>query len=234
MTGKGIIFDGDDTLWETMPLYTKAKNKYFQLMKNEGVGYESFADRFEGIDNDNVSKYGFSRLRFPQSMVDAYRDACCRCARVADADIENEVRRIGESVFSEPVLLLDSAKEVVEQLRNDFRLVLVTKGDREVQKQRITQSGLEYCFDATYIVDTKTQETFIKVLDEQTLDRYGSWSIGNSVKSDINPAIAAGLRAIWIPYETWKHETGENERSDRLFVCSQLTEIITVINRESR
>jgi putative hydrolase of the HAD superfamily len=110
-----------------------------------------------------------------------------------------------------------------------FRLILLTKGDFTVQESRIEGSGLKDFFCSIRILPHKSVEDFRRAILDNELDAGASWSIGNSLKSDINPALAVGLSAIWIPHDTWDAEVDAEVRSARLFKLDSLRECPKVL-----
>lgn len=226
MTARGVIFDGDDTLWETMPLYTAAKAHFYRRMAELGFVEGGVPQRFEDIDVRNLAVHGFGRRRFPSSMVETYRSCCRDTYQVPRPEEERALQAIGESVFLAQPQLFPGAREVLTALHGHYRVVLLTKGDPEVQRARVEQSTLSPLFAAIYIGPDKTAEDFARVIAEQDLDANRSWSVGNSVRADINPALNVGLSAVWIPYTTWDAEHDREVASPQLHRASSLRECL--------
>lgn len=226
---EGIIFDGDDTLWETMPFYTEAKNEFYVEMGRLGFDPAKVSKAFEFLDKSNVGKYGFSKHRFPYSMAETYRSFCEQSHTQPERDVEEKLKEIGYRVFTKRPILLDHAKEVLAQLKPRYFMVLATKGDLEIQRLRIKQTGIEEYFDKIYILDHKTDKELRQITVECGLDVSRSWAIGNSLKSDINPALKIGLRVIWIPYETWSYEADVQIESSCLYKVDSLNQILTIL-----
>lgn len=141
-----VIFDGDDTLWETMPAYANAKDRFFRQISDWGYPESTARPLLETIDVQNVGALRFSRQRFPRSMVETYRELCKRAGQTPDPDREEIAFQIGDGVFSTRMPLLMSAREVLEKLRPHYLLVLCTKGDFAVQHERVTHSGVSFAF----------------------------------------------------------------------------------------
>lgn len=202
-----LIFDADDTLWETQSLYEKSKKDFLARMEKVKFARRESIDLFESIDRRNVERFGFSRRRFPQSMIDTYRALCLAHDRRIDRSVAQRIRRAGERVFQATPRLLKGARETLSKLRaRGLRMVLATKGDRAVQVRRIAQSGLRQFFERVYVLPEKGAKEFRQIVRAEKGDPSRSWSIGNSIRSDINPALAAGLNVIWVPRETWIYE----------------------------
>ncbi len=232
MAHAGIIFDGDDTLWDTMPLYRNAKDRFLTLMTALGFCQADVSRAFDRNDESNVATLGFSRGRFPASMVQTYREFCRATRSSTDPQVEHSIAAIGDAVFDMPITARPSAPGVLRDLRVAFTLVLATKGDTAIQERRIAQSGLEMFFDRTYILGDKSAEAFRRIVRECALVTEQSWSVGNSVRSDIVPALEIGLKAAWVPSDTWNYEDATVPQSPRVVVCRRLAELPAIINTE--
>jgi putative hydrolase of the HAD superfamily len=227
----GLIFDGDDTLWETMPIYNWAKDLFFKEMENLGFERAEISKKFEMIDIENTRVLGFSKERFPKSMQDTY-DFLSRFYQKPFSEIKKrQIDAIGRSVFSAKPRLVDGAQNVLDILRNSgFQLILATKGDPDIQKQRITGAGLNSYFNCFYIFPEKTPKELYQIANECHLDLRESWSIGNSIRSDINPALIIGMKAIWIPYYTWDYEEEEPVKKDGLYKIGSIKDVPNILH----
>jgi putative hydrolase of the HAD superfamily len=201
-----VIFDGDDTLWETEWLYDRARADAASIVEAEGLP----ADQWEGIERKldvaNVARFGLSRMRFPTSCVEAYR----RVAELSGSEVSDPVERriwtAAEAVFYATAPTVPGARHVLTAVRRIYRTVLLTQGESEVQRHRIASSGLADLFDAVHVVEAKTAALFAATLAASAAEPSASWMIGNSVRSDINPAVASGMNAIWVDAHVWEHE----------------------------
>jgi putative hydrolase of the HAD superfamily len=229
MSFTGIIFDGDDTLWETMPIYTRAKREFFGEMSSLGFDPQEVENVFETTDVANVSRLGFTKHRFPSSMAETYRSFCDKYQRVAENAVEQRMRGIGYNVFDSPPMVFDSAPRVLARLRSHYKLILATKGDHEVQQSKIAQSGLADFFASIYVLDHKSERELSQILEECELDVSNSWIIGNSLKSDINPGLRLGLKAVWIPYYTWDYEEDVEPNSKFMYKVESLEDSLKIL-----
>jgi len=225
MSYPGVILDADDTLWENMSVYVYAKEKYFDELVRQGFDRQEVRELLESTDKLNISQYGFSRERFPSSLISTYRLVCARHQKQPDSRTELRIKDIASGVFSAEPLVHPAAHNVLSLLRPNFRLVLVTKGDSEVQRRKLRRSGLETFFIAVYVLSDKTDEEFRRVIEEQELDVERTWVVGDSLRSDINPALRLGLRAVWVPAPNWIYEFEEPRKSTRLFRVNSLAEV---------
>lgn len=218
----GIIFDGDDTLWETASLYASAKEEFFREMSSLGFELQEVQETFKNIDVANVDRFGFSMHRFPLSMAETYNLFCDKHSLAAEQGVTERVTSIGYSVFTKFPENCAYALEVLAQLQPHFRLILATKGDYEVQHSKINQSKLGPFFYSIYILEHKTPHELQRISEACDLDILQSWVIGDSLKSDINPALRAGFRTIWIQKDTWEYEKDEQIISDKFFKVETL------------
>lgn len=204
-----VILDGDDTLWRTMPLYTAAKRRFLALTAELGFESRCIEKEFEARDIRNVSSWGFTVERFRRSMVETYAEFSRKKGKEPTLRTEERISRIATAVVRNKTRPVPKAKAVLRRLHNHCRLVLLTKGEYALQERRVTESGFREFFELVLIVEHKNAETFRQVLAEFRAKARDAWSVGDSLRSDIKPALDAGLNAVWIPQATWGYEAAE-------------------------
>ena len=122
------------------------------------------------------------------------------------------VLSLGERILEQPVELIAGVEETLAYLRERHQLTLFTKGHPDEQRMKVDRSGLGGYFQHTAVVKEKDRAAYAGIVEEQGLDKAATWMIGNSPKSDINPALEAGLNAVLVPHEhTWvleRQDTG--------------------------
>jgi putative hydrolase of the HAD superfamily len=170
---------------------------------------------------------GYGSVNFTKSLVETYR-------RLVEKDLQDEdveqVRRFGEQIRSQPLQLLEGVRETLDYLSTRHDLVLLTKGDVEEQKLKVERSGIEECFRQVVIVQEKDVATYHHVVSELKLDPKRTWMVGNSPRSDINPALAAGLNAVFIPHpHTWhlEHEEVQNDGEGYVLTLTTFADLRT-------
>lgn len=205
-----VVFDGDDTLWSTEPLYDQARDEARAEVVLSGLDGDEWERLERRFDVENVRHLGFSIERFPTSCVQAY-EAVARDSNVlANPDVRERVRTAASTVFSKDPPLVAGARETLRRLRaRGAKLALLTKGDRDLQARRVERSGIAELFDVIRIVPEKPPTAFRDIVAELEVEPKDAWSVGNSIRSDILPAIEAGLRAVWIDAHVWEHERFE-------------------------
>lgn len=208
-----VVFDGDDTLWKTEELYDDARSKARAIVSRAGLDGAQWEAIEQRLDLENVGTLGYSPDRFPTSCVQAY-ELLCREAGRAPA-FSQSVARAARSVFEAEAQVMPDAHQTLAALRRSgLRLALLTKGDRLIQKRRVQRSGLRNLFDLVRIVDEKSPAEIRQVVSALGVSADRAWMVGNSMRSDVLPALAAGLRAIWIDAHVWEHERSHDHLAD--------------------
>jgi putative hydrolase of the HAD superfamily len=226
----GVIFDGDDTLWETQSIYNRSKKQFFSEMENLGFSRKRVEAEFEKIDIANVNILGFSKHRFPKSMADTYRALCLEQNKPANKTIGDRFMDIGLSTFKKRPRFLPGATEVLEELsKRKLKLILATKGDPKIQKEKILLANVNRYFHKIYIFPHKGEREIQKVVDECLINPALSWSIGNSVKSDVNPALKIGMKAIWVQRRTWDYELEQLLDREGLFLANSMKDVMKIL-----
>ena len=138
-----------------------------------------------------------------------------------------EVGALASGIREIPIEVIEGVPETLEYLASRHRLVLFTKGEREEQASKLERSGLASYFSAARIVHEKDTRTYRNTIAELSAPHGRTWMIGNSPRSDINPALEAGLKAVWVPHDaTWMLEHEDVARdADGLLVLSRFSEL---------
>lgn len=233
-----IIFDADDTLWAVEELYDHARTHVVKELVGMGLGADSDLEelaknideaKYQALpDNDKVSP-----ARFPQSMVDTYQTAAKNTGVSIDDHVAEKIRQIGESVFDNQARNYPDTVEALEALkRSNCKLYLWTQGVQEIQGKRIENSGLAHYFEKEIGYPTKKTVPVLKrQLEQWGIKPENTWMVGNSVTSDIQPAIDAGLKAIWIPAYSWRPDSKPPHVSSdgRVYVVDSLKYLPEII-----
>lgn len=204
---RAIIFDGDDTLWQTEQLYDHARADARREVEAAGLDGDEWERRERLIDVENVARFGHSVQRFPTSCAEAYERLCEDVGQAISIAVRTAVYEAAKSVFSRRAPLVRNAAGILKSLRErGYVLALLTKGDPSVQRCRIEQSGLAHLFDLIEVVDHKTPETIASVLDRLGVPPSAALTVGNSVRSDVLPSLEAGVAPIWVDAHVWEYE----------------------------
>ncbi len=203
-----ILVDGDDTLWSTEHLYDEARSLAGSIVQTAGLDRAFWENRQREIDRDNVTHMGLSRTRFPTSSVQALKETEA-FAGVGDLHLDRQVWDASASVFEAIAPVVPGAAAVLRRLQQLGLVVLLTQGDPEIQRKRVNDANLTESLDMAIVVERKNQQVFQDLAAWLSFRPSNCWMIGNSVPSDINPAVLAGMRAIWIDAHVWAHERRE-------------------------
>ncbi|MFK0690634.1 HAD family hydrolase [Mesorhizobium sp. IMUNJ 23033] len=195
-----IGFDADDTLWQNEQFFRMTEKRFAGLLSDHGEP-EHISARLLEAERRNLGVYGFGIKGFTLSMIETAIEITE--GRVP-APVIAEILAAGREMLSHPIEPLPHARETVERLAGAYRLVLITKGDLFDQERKLAQSGLGDLFDAVEIVSDKSAATYTRIFGRHGDGPEKSMMVGNSLKSDVVPAIEAGSWGIHVPHElTW-------------------------------
>ncbi|HLO75487.1 MAG TPA: HAD family hydrolase [Magnetospirillum sp.] len=203
-----IAFDGDDTLWHNEPLFWASTQRFQELLAPYSDP-AALAARLEATEIANLALFGYGIKGFVLSMIET-------AIEISDGHVPNAVIREflerGKQMLAHPVHVLEGVAETLAEVRDQgFRLVLITKGDLFDQESKLARSGLAELFHAVEIVSEKDEATYARVLARHGDGPGRAVMVGNSVRSDILPVLAAGGYAVHVPYpSTWSHEHAEH------------------------
>lgn len=202
-----LIIDADDTLWETEIYYEQCIADFGELMAGLGFDREEAERTVDEVERERVPLTGYGPREFARNVVIAYEQLCERHGRLVDEEVAEAARQIGLVVLEPPMKLLDGVVETLPRLGKRFRLILLTKGDRRVQEGKLTRSGLAHHFEGVHVVPEKDAQVLQGLVAEYELQPEQTWMVGNSPRSDINPALEVGIGAVHIPHSnTWSFE----------------------------
>lgn len=203
MTIDLICLDADDTLWHNMRFFAAAEEAFAELIApfaDAGVARETLA----AVEVRNLAHYGYGAKSFTLSMIET---ACELCGDRLDAPMIGRLLEAGRSLLAHPVELFDGIAETLDALTKRGRLMLVTKGDLLHQEAKLAASGLGDRFHGVEIVSDKTADTFVRLFGRCGVEPHRAVMAGDSMRSDVLPALAAGAWAAFVPQEgAWAHE----------------------------
>ncbi|ESX56838.1 HAD hydrolase [Mesorhizobium sp. LSHC422A00] len=227
-----IGFDADDTLWQNEQFFRLTEKHFATLLADHGEA-EHISARLLEAEKRNLAVYGFGIKGFTLSMIETAIEVTE--GRVPGSTIA-EILAAGRDMLGHPVEALPHARETVERLAGAYHLVLITKGDLFDQERKLAASGLGDLFDAVEIVSDKSAATYARIFG-----RHGSpqtsMMVGNSLKSDVVPAIEPGSWGVYVPHElTWVLERVEPPveapRFRQLVDLGELPALIESIGKE--
>jgi putative hydrolase of the HAD superfamily len=218
-----IGFDADDTLWQNEVVYRSTQERFATLLAGHAEA-DHLAERLHAAEHRNLGRYGFGIKGFVLSMIETALEVTDN--RLPGAVIR-EVIAAGHEMLSHPVELLPHARDAVEALAATHRLVLVTKGDLLDQERKLAQSGLGDLFAAVEIVSDKTAATYRRVFAQHGDGADRALMVGNSMRSDVLPAILAGAHGVHVPHAltwAWEHAEAPDAR-DRFHMIHDLASL---------
>lgn len=199
-----IAFDADDTLWVNEPIFTKTRIQFENILSKYFEIDEGLEQTLYQVELKNLKLFGYGIKGFTLSMIESAIELTDR--KISGSDI-HQIIDLGKEMLTHPVEVLPRIEETLNLLKNDYQLIIITKGDLWDQENKIARSGLADYFDHVEIVSEKNAETYQTILNHYAINPSNFLMIGNSLKSDILPICEIGGRAIHIPFhDTWLHE----------------------------
>jgi putative hydrolase of the HAD superfamily len=225
-----IGFDADDTLWQNEAFFRMTQERFAALLA-EHADPEHLMERLTAAERRNLGHYGFGIKGFTLSMIETALEVTDN--RVPGA-ILRELIEAGQEMLRRPIELLPDARAAVEALAPSHHLVLVTKGDLLDQERKLAQSGLGDLFDAVEIVSDKTPATYLRVFARHGDGPERAMMVGNSLRSDVLPALEAGSWGVHVPHGmTWSYEQADapaaHPRFRELRTLAALPELVAAI-----
>jgi putative hydrolase of the HAD superfamily len=222
-----IGFDADDTLWENESFYQETEHRFQRLLAH-CIKPEKLSRVFFAAEMRNLKLYGFGAKSFILSML----ETAVRVNPKINAGELNEIFDMGKALIDAPLLPLDGAEETLCALHAKYDLVLVTKGDLLDQARKLEKSGMKKYFSHVEILSDKTRDDYKNLLHKLNVRPENFLMVGNSLKSDILPALKTGCACAYIPFRvTWQHEKMRVPaiRSRRFFKIKSLPEISAIL-----
>jgi len=223
-----IGFDADDTLWQNEQFYRLTETHFTELLSDYAEG-TVVSDRLLAAEKRNLQHYGFGIKGFTLSMIETAIEIT---EGNVPASVIAQILDTGRDLLSHPVETLPEVRETLAALSDHYLLVLITKGDLFDQERKLAQSGLGDFFHAVEIVSDKTAVTYRRIFSKIGGGPERAMMVGNSLKSDIVPAIAAGSYGVFVPHElTWVLEhVEEPTEAPRFRKIERLGELRGVID----
>ncbi|MDJ0823086.1 MAG: HAD family hydrolase [Paracoccaceae bacterium] len=221
-----IGFDADDTLWHNERFFRLTQDRFAALLADHAEK-DHLNERLLQAEMRNIGHYGYGVKGFVLSMIET-------AVEITDGRVPGEViaelLAVGRDMLDHPIELLPHASEAVEALATDHHLVLITKGDLLHQERKLAQSGLGEMFDGVEIVSEKTPSTYTRIFGALSGGAPAALMVGNSMRSDIRPAIEAGAWAVHVPHDlAWALEHAEPPAHPRFREIPDLSGLLSVV-----
>lgn len=226
MERQHLIFDADDTLWENNIYFEQAFDNFCEYLNHSSLNPDQIRAILDEIEIVNNQIHGYGTLNFARNLAECYLRLAERA--VDDGDIAR-VTAIAHQILSQELELMPGVAETLPFLAERHELTLFTKGAEEEQNRKIDLSGLRPLFTHCAIAKEKNRAAYEDLAGVRGFDAAKTWMIGNSPKSDINPALAAGLGAVFVPHErTWTLEREELQHGPRLIIVNGFADLAEI------
>jgi len=205
--GQTLLIDADDTLWENNVYFERAIAAFISYLNHHEFSAAEVRQALNAVERETILAHGYGLPSFTRSLVTCFERLS---AEPMNDEKRDRVVGFARSIAEQEIELLPQVEETLRELATRHKLILMTKGDHAEQADKVRRSGLAGYFVAVEIVREKDPAAYHEVVARHELEPHSSWMIGNSPKSDINPALAAGLHAVFLFHkDTWILEHAE-------------------------
>ncbi len=224
MNSQHLIIDADDTLWENNIYFERAFEEFVDFLAHSSLDARQVRDVLDDIEAANAKIHGYGSLNFGRNLGQCYEHLAERAVEPHDLAT---VMGFAERILECPMELIEGVSETLEYLAEHHELTLFTKGHPDEQRIKLDRSELGRFFSHTAIVKEKDAPAYRFLVNERGMDPARTWMIGNSPKSDVNPALASGLNAVFVPHaHTWVLEKQDIEPgAGRLLVLDRFADL---------
>ena len=201
-----ICLDADDTLWHNESFFRATFGRFAELLRDFEEP-EALQRRVDEVEHRNLGAYGYGAKGFILSMLETASEVAGDGLPPATV---RAILALGREMLAHPIEPLPGVNEALPALSERAPLVLVTKGDLHHQEAKLAASGFGAWFTGVEIVSDKQPETYTRIFERYGAAPEDAVMAGNSVRSDILPALAAGAWAALIPFHlVWSHEAAD-------------------------
>lgn len=222
-----LLIDADDTLWENNVYFERAIADFISFLNHHEYTPQQVREVLNGVERESIARRGYGLQSFAASLVETFERLSVEPITPA---LHETIHGFAQVIAEQPVEILAGVRETLEYLAIHHRLILMTKGVPAEQSRKLERSGLKRYFASVEIAAEKDALTYQVIVEKHSLSPPATWMVGNSPKSDINPALAAGLNAVFVPHGmTWILEHEEVALPDgaksRLLVLESFAEL---------
>lgn len=230
LTGiKAIAFDADDTLWDNETCFLEVEKQMCGILSEFGDAQTISASLFE-TEMANMDDYGYGAMAFTLSLIE---NAIKVSHGKVTANQIHQIIELGRTLLRLDAKPLDDVENTLRQLKSTgrYQLVVFTKGELLTQENKLKRSGLLPYFDHAVIVSDKQEQQYCDLCKQLCIRPEELLMVGNSLKSDVLPALKIGAWAVHIPYEVmWQHEVIDDFEHTRMFQLTQFAELTDLLN----
>src|SRR5215469_856345 len=205
--GQNLLIDADDTLWENNVYFERAIANFISFLNHHEHTPDQVRDLLYDVERENIRQHGYGMQSFALALVKCFEQLSVEQLTPA---LREAIHGIAYAIAEHPMELLPDVPETLAELAQRHHLFVVTKGNIMEQTGKFERSGLKEHFTAIEVVAEKNARAYTSLVEKYALVREQTWMIGNSPNSDINPALEAGLHAVFVPHRnTWMLERAE-------------------------
>lgn len=221
-----LLIDADDTLWENNVYFERAIAEFISFLNHRERSPAEVREILNDVERECIISHGYGLHSFTHALVKTFERLSVELITPA---LHETIHGFARTIAEQPVQVLPRVPETLHYLQARHKLILVTKGDLKEQSGKVHRSGLKEYFSAVEIVPEKHVDEYRAIVSKHDLVSQRTWMVGNSPKSDINPALGAGLNAVFVPHDdTWvlEHEEVAQPRPpSRLLVVKGFSEL---------
>jgi putative hydrolase of the HAD superfamily len=221
-----LFIDADDTLWENNIYFERAIAKFISFLDHREHSPDAVRLILNDVERESIVSHGYGLHSFSHSLVQTFERLS---VEPVTPELHDRIRSFAHQIADQPIEVLPGVPETLQYLGERHHLILMTKGNFTEQSGKVERSGLKEYFAAVEIVAEKDESTYRSAVAKYALASDSTWMVGNSPKSDINPALAAGLHAIFVPHgDTWilEHEDlADAPPNQRLLVVERFADL---------
>ncbi len=207
LTGQTLLLDADDTLWENNVYFERAIADFIGYLDHRHHSPAEVREVLNRCEHATIAAHGYGLINFRRSLQNCFEQLT---QAAATEEQQERIRGFAQSIADHAVELLPGVAETLPLLAERHRLILVTKGNSEEQRAKLAASGVHLHFSEVEVPREKHADAYREIIARNALIPETTWVIGNSPRSDINPALAAGLHAVYVHHpNTWVLEHDE-------------------------
>jgi putative hydrolase of the HAD superfamily len=227
LTDQTLLIDADDTLWENNIYFERAIASFISFLDHHVHTPEQIREHLNACERATIAAHGYGLQSFRRSLIDCFEQLT---ESSITPDRHAQIVSFTDAIASNQIELLPGVDNTLHELSQRHRLIMVTKGSLVEQTDKLERSGLRPFFTDIEVLAEKNASAYRGIIAQHGCDPRSTWMIGNSPKSDINPALAAGLHAVFIPHDfTWvlEHEVVDTPaETERLLELGSFTDLL--------
>jgi putative hydrolase of the HAD superfamily len=222
-----LLIDADDTLWENNIYFERSIADFISFLNHREFTPEQVRERLNEVERESIKTHGYGLNSFANALCRTFE---CLSVESLTAELRQKIHQFALRIADHPVEIIREVPETLAYLAaKNHHLILMTKGAPAEQMSKVERSGLTEYFAAAEVVAEKNAQAYHGVAEKYGLDRDVTWMVGNSPRSDVNPALEAGLNAVFVPHDmTWvleHEELGAPQMGQKLLKIQRFAEL---------